>query len=275
MILEFRSEIFKGIRKHLGYESLEIANSLAEQLKDSYSQARVIHNETNNSMVLFTKDLKFVIKTITKEERMVFLDFLLDSYNKRILKCKQSKLIRILGVFKILPSEISFILMENSNASCGPCLIFDLKGSSIDRFVQTSGDIRSTVLKDMNLAQIGKKIKLTPFEAGRIMKNLKKDMRVLRNIGIMDYSLLLIVSKVASAKNRYTIGQNYSIAIIDIFQIYDTKKALERCFKSCFNRRNRDKISSVSPDEYYQRLLEFLNTLFTDQEDRELSSLLE
>jgi hypothetical protein len=275
IVLEFRSETFRAIRKNLGFESKEIVDSIAEQLKDSYVQARVIHNETNNSMVIFTKDMKFVIKTITREERLVFLDFLLDTYYKRIINCKESKLIRILGVFKILPSEISFILMENSNPYNDPCLIFDLKGSSIDRFVQTNGDIRSTVLKDMNLAKIGKKIKLPSFEVNRLMKTLKKDMKVLRNVGIMDYSLLLIVCKVKTGRNRYTIGPNYTLAIIDIFQIYDSKKALERCFKSCFKRSLRDKISSVSPDQYYVRLLEFLDTIFTQKEECELSSLLD
>lgn len=274
MLLEYRSSYFSFIRKYLGYNNSDFISSISEQLKQSYTQAKVIQNESNNSMIIFTSDKKFVIKTISKEEKNILFRFLLESYYKRILNCPNSKLIRILGIFKILPSKITFIVMENSNPFNKPFLIFDLKGSSIDRLVKTEKDYKSVVLKDENLVKMGKKVKLSSDEVSDLIWTIRDDMEILRDIGIMDYSLLLIAGKNSGVANRYSISKDYTIAIIDIFQVYDTRKVLERWFKTCFRRADRNKLSAVSPAEYYRRILEFLQGIFTERDEYDLSGML-
>ena len=274
ILLEYRSSYFSYIRKYLGYKNSDFISSISDQLKQSYTQAKVIQNESNNSMIIFTSDKKFVIKTISSEEKNIFFRFLLQSYYKRVLEYPNSKLIRILGIFKLLSSKITFIVMENSNPFDKPFLVFDLKGSSIDRLVKTEQDCESIVLKDENLVQMGKKVKLSSDEVSELMWTVRYDMGILRDIGIMDYSLLLIAGKNSGVASRYSISKDYTVAIIDIFQVYDTRKVLERWFKTCFRRADRNKLSAVSPAEYYRRILRFLQGIFTQGDEHDLSGML-
>ena len=164
--------------------------------------------------------------------------------------------------------------MENSNPFDKPFLVFDLKGSSIDRLVKTEQDCESIVLKDENLVQMGKKVKLSSDEVSELLWTVRYDMGILRDIGIMDYSLLLIAGKNSGVASRYSISKDYTVAIIDIFQVYDTRKVLERWFKTCFRRADRNKLSAVSPAEYYRRILRFLQGIFTQGDEHDLSGML-
>lgn len=273
-LLEYKCEYFYNIRKSSGYENEDFIKTLSEQFKSSYNQAKVIQNESSNSMIIFTSDSRFVIKTISKEEKRVFFRFLLESYYKRVLDCPNSRLIRILGIFKLLPSKITFMLMENSNPFKDPCLVFDLKGSSVDRLTKTKADLSSTVLKDENLLKLGRKIKLSSDDVSELLWTIKYDIEILRDIGIMDYSILLIAGKNRGISNRYSVGKDYSLAVIDLFQIYNSKKVLERFFKVCLRRADKDKLSSVSPGVYYNRILGFLEGMFTDSDEYDLSGML-
>lgn len=52
----------------------------------------------------------------------------------------------------------------------------------------------------------------------------------------------------------------YLIAIIDYLQLYNAKKYLETVFKSIFVApTNSGEISSVSPDKYYERFVNYIN----------------
>jgi len=54
----------------------------------------------------------------------------------------------------------------------------------------------------------------------------------------------------------------YLIAIIDYLQLYDMKKYLETVFKSIFVApTNPDEISSVSPDKYKQRFINYFASI--------------
>jgi hypothetical protein len=274
---EFRPNTFMRVRKSLGLSNQKIANSLYLQLELSFNSAKFLHNESNNSLVLFTSDNNFVIKTISNKERQVFFQFLLEPYCKRILNHPESKLVRILGVFQILTSNIHFILMENTSTSQDDKLVYDLKGSSVDRYVKATSEsvLENLVLKDENFRQEGQKIRMDYAQAQEIAEVLKADMKILRDIGIMDYSVLLTYTYNPSKLNRYFITPNYSVAIIDLFQLYNVKKALERWFKIWIRRVNRSKISVVSPNEYYNRLSNFIKDLFSNTEPVELSSIIE
>lgn len=276
--IEYRPKIFCKIRRHLGYTNDDIFkyilySSINSQLNLAFHNAKYIENQTNNSIIYFTSDQKYVIKTICKDESVIFLKHMLRSYAKRIFECPESKIVRILGVYKIISSKINFILMENAAPLSENSLIFDLKGSSIDRFVPIRHEIEtleSKVLKDENFKIIGKKVRMSMAKSKKILKILKDDMKTLRDLGIMDYSLLLIIHNVPN-NTRYSLCKKYSIAIIDLFQLYDKTKALERWYKTYIRRVDRSMISVVSPNEYYERLANFVDTIFTEDEELELN----
>ena len=163
--------------------------------------------------------------------------------------------------------------MENTTPNSENSLVFDLKGSSIDRFVplKSGPDFFETdILKDENFRLLGKKIKMSLKESAETLEILQEDMRVLRDIGVMDYSLLLVMSNDHLARSRYSIGKNYYLAIIDLFQVYDSTKAFERWFKIYIRRVDKNLISVISPFEYFQRLLEFVQSIFSEKDIFEL-----
>ena len=54
----------------------------------------------------------------------------------------------------------------------------------------------------------------------------------------------------------------YLIAIIDFLQFYNAHKYLETVFKSIFVApMNPEEISSISPDRYYQRFVNYISNI--------------
>lgn len=134
--------------------------------------------------------------------------------------------------------------------------VFDLKGSTVDR--KTSGHIKpSTTLKDNNFilcrdqkAKSGKEFISLEGSAGRLKAALRKDVKFLQTIGLMDYSLLLAVEKRDKDRDlcfslnldhqkggpTYNIVSNanvtYHISIIDYLQDWNLNKRSERFIKT-------------------------------------------
>lgn len=212
-------------------------------------------------MILITSDQKYVIKTISKQEKSVFLQIILEAYLNRVLNCKDSKLVRILGLFQVKPAQVYFIVMENTAVLDAECLRFDLKGSTVDRYVENKAE--KTVLKDLNFVESGVKVRLEPEEVENILKVLNDDFEVLRKVGIMDYSVYLVYYQnwFCQIYPHYVVG-NCSVGVIDFFQLYDYKKAVERCLKIYGRCVKREKLSSVSQNEYFARINEFLKEVF-------------
>lgn len=227
----------------------------------------------NSSSVLFsTADEKFVIKTISKAEKIVFHRELIRSYSKRIEENPNSKLVKILGMFKLMPLDQYFILMENIIPFSSQAYIFDLKGSSIGRYVSVSNPehlIQGKIFKDENFKNSNKKIILSEKNYYEIIKLLEDDMKILMELNIMDYSLLVCFYEpghsVEETNIRHVLeyGRNlYAIGLIDIFQKYNKSKISERVFKKLIFRNSHE--LSVQPSEsYYTRLTQFIREIFT------------
>jgi len=213
-------------------------------------------------MVFITSDQKYVIKVISKHEKSVFTQMLLGPYMNRILACTESKLVRILGLFQLKPSKIYFMIMENTAVLTEDCERYDLKGSTVDRQVNDI-ESRKSILKDLNFLNTGVKVKLPPDTYKSLISTLTEDFKVLKNVGIMDYSLYLVCHPHASNHiYPHYIVSNCSVSVIDLFQLYDSQKAVERCLKIYVRCVKKHSLSSVSSNEYFQRILDFLPSVF-------------
>ena len=213
-------------------------------------------------MILITADQKYVIKVITKHEKSVFVEILLEKYVNRLVFHPESKLVRILGLFQIKPSRTYFIIMENICILNDTCLRFDLKGSTVDRFVSESSS-NKIILKDVNFIKSKIRVHLSRTEYENIIKILKDDFKLLRSLNIMDYSLYLVYysDSINSIYPHYCLD-NISISVIDFFQLYDSQKALERWWKIHVRCLKRHNLSSVSSQEYFVRIVQFLSQVF-------------
>ena len=215
------------------------------------------------SFVFQTADQKFIIKTITKQERKLFLKKILLNYSQRIFSSETSKLARIFGAFELSGLKQNFIIMENILHQKESSFIFDLKGSKVDRKVKGIQDPKNpptgVVLKDVNFSLLNYNLKLTTEMNNEIAEVLIEDFEVLRKMGIMDYSVLLGICIECEKKvnlNRYSYinddGFIVSVGIIDFFQEYNLSKVGEKTVKSVFNKS--EDISSTNPDDYFTRI---------------------
>jgi Phosphatidylinositol-4-phosphate 5-Kinase len=187
-------------------------------------------------------------------------------YIDRIVSCPNSMLVRILGVYKIKPLNQNFIMMESLIEHKSKSIIFDLKGSRVSRLIEGVSDPLNpplgVVLKDENFRLYKRKLympKATKFE---LIKVLKADMLFLKDLEIIDYSLFVSISDIKSNNQRAIKGDEkyFTLGIIDIFEVYGLKKQTEQKLKKLLNKKKE--ISVAPPEEYYERLFEYLEDVF-------------
>ncbi|OMJ90301.1 hypothetical protein SteCoe_7320 [Stentor coeruleus] len=259
-LLEFNTSIFHCIKTSTGFTKDLLLESVL-----SYENLKAISSINNkggksNSFFFTSANQKIIIKTITAEEKNSLLKFL-PSYSKRVVEHPQSKLVRILGLFEVLPHKQDFIIMENSIPYKDSCHIFDLKGSTVNRHVggiDSENPPLGIVLKDLNFKRWNKKILLqNPSE---IIKHIADDMKLLKKHKLMDYSILLGMYQNSNIQTRYFVSDVHSISIIDFLQRYGTRKSLESFLKRYILRKTKG-ISVISPVRYYKRIIKYLKSI--------------
>ena len=94
----------------------------------------------SGSFFFFSKDNKFLIKTLKKQEKLLFFK-IIDEYIDHI-KNGESLLARIYGIFSIkteLFKSLDIMVMQNTSLILDKKtkkISFDLKGSLVDRYIK-------------------------------------------------------------------------------------------------------------------------------------------
>jgi hypothetical protein len=162
--------------------------------------------------------------------------------------------------------------MENILPYSSNAYIFDLKGSSISRYVEITDSldiVPGRVLKDENFQLFDTKIYMTKEKVDEIIETLEEDMKVLMCHNIMDYSLLIGYyekgHEISRINSRHLVKsyQNdiFAVGIIDIFQNYNKAKISERTLKTLLYR-DREKLSVQPPGNYYMRICKLAREIF-------------
>lgn len=251
-IIEYCPDMFAIIKNKIGLVDSVLSNSLILHGNFYHIQA----SETNrggksDSFFYLTADEKFVLKTITPEEKEFFVKKMLAKYSLRVCN-NESKIVRILGVFKVLPSNLYFVIMENIVPKRLSATIYDIKG-----YANSNRKGKNGVLKDMDFLEDFSQ--LGSCEKKEIIKNLQIDMNLLSDIGVMDYSILIgDYEENANVYNRYLVRVEPTplvIGIIDIFQNFNSRKKIENKMRKFFSR---NEFSCIDPQAYSNRMLNFL-----------------
>lgn len=271
VIVEYFPRKFEDIRQM--YTHVDIVDSLFSPF--NYQKLRNLAKEEggrSEAFIFSTYNQRLIIKTITKVERKQFILKMLPDYIERIKEFPESKLVRILGVFKVHPMKQNIVIMENLLINKNHCVIFDLKGSKVSRIVKGLEDSHNPplgrVLKDLNFLEYGKKIKLNEESKLNLIETLRMDFELLRKLDVIDYSLLVGIYKKNTEleidrRGSLLIGDDgtrFSLGIIDIFQEYNYLKVGEKTIKTIFNKK--EDISIASPKDYSIRISEFCCYLF-------------
>lgn len=227
----------------------------------------------------FTKDNNFILKSISKDELEVLKSMIKD-YTQRLFSTVPSYLAKIFGVFKISigsSSPVLLILMENLSKRFENPLIFDLKGSTHDRFssLQVHNNMKSMprdrIYKDVDFANTVKHLDLLENTGQSIMHSLTLDSELLENYEIMDFSMLLLIEEVQNKKESFAQSSRYfrfnefvsCIGIIDYLQCYTAKKRLENKLNAM--KPNETNIySCIPPASYRARFLKMAANIFSN-----------
>ncbi|KAK7058615.1 Mitochondrial distribution and morphology protein 12 [Paramarasmius palmivorus] len=165
------------------------------------------------------------------------------------------------GPGKAKTTQMNLLVMENLFYDRRFSKIYDLKGSTRNRHVQSTGK-ENEVLLDENLVETAH---LAPFylreHSKRILRGaLYNDSKFLADINVMDYSL---VCGVDSQNNELVVG------IVDYIRTYTWDKKLESWVKeSAFLGGGRGEPTIVSPKQYRHRFITAMERYFPLVPDR-------
>jgi hypothetical protein len=175
----------------------------------------------SGSFFFFSHDKKFIIKTMTPSDFKTY-NRLFDEYIQAVATRRHSLLARIYGIYKIEMEEVApvhLILMGNTKKSNDANIvnIFDLKGSFVNREVVGKGLKNTATLKDINLLNLAKSnsslLMFREEDRQELMENLERDIVMLRDKNIMDYSLLLAIEKNPEWRDPYALpGHSRTVA---------------------------------------------------------------
>lgn len=173
-IRSFAPTLFLKLRMAYGIEESDVIRSLSpinnrEQIfkSNQKSSQGLSSNDggSSGSFFFFSDDARFIVKTITSQERQTFLAVIKNLVSNAVdNKFKNSCLALIIGMFEIELqgfSKVSVMVMRNginqTNKANKIKMVFDLKGSRYRRQVFASNASKRTlknadsVMKDVDL----------------------------------------------------------------------------------------------------------------------------
>ncbi|VDC03113.1 unnamed protein product, partial [Peniophora sp. CBMAI 1063] len=166
----------------------------------------------SGSFFYFSRDYRFIIKTIHHTEH-TYLRRILPRYYEHVKNNPHTLVSRFYGLHRVkLPRgrKIHFVIMNNLfPAHKDIHETYDLKGSTVGRLYpedRARANPRA-VLKDLNWISRGKSIELGPEKRALLTEQLRRDAAFLREVGVMDYSLLIGIHKLERG-NRDNVRRN-------------------------------------------------------------------
>ncbi|EJD52194.1 hypothetical protein AURDEDRAFT_181710 [Auricularia subglabra TFB-10046 SS5] len=271
----FFAEQFDALRRTCGCDKT-IIESLARCVKWDATGGK------SGSAFLKTRDDRFIAKELSKSEMEAMATFApayFDYMSSAIAAGRPTLLAKIFGFYRIafrmlIPGtkasrptwktkRMNMLVMENLFYDRKFTKIYDLKGSSRNRLVQSTGR-ENEVLLDENLVQTAHLNPLFVREhSKRILRSaIWNDTKFLADLNVMDYSLVVGVD---SAKQELVVG------IVDFVRTYTWDKRLENLIKDTpilAGLGNKNEPTIVTPKSYKSRFRAAMERYFALVPDR-------
>ncbi|KAJ1033928.1 hypothetical protein NDA16_000136 [Ustilago loliicola] len=184
--------VFRELREHFHLDAADYLLSLTSK----YILSELGSPGKSGSFFYFSRDYRFIIKTIRHNEHKFLLRILKD-YHEHVKANPHTLLSRFYGLHRVkLPGgrKIHFVIMNNLFPPHRDIHeTYDLKGSSIGREYpeEKAAAKLGAVLKDLNWLKRGREIELGPEKRALFEAQLRSDVALLQRLNIMDYSLLI------------------------------------------------------------------------------------
>ncbi|KAI5998021.1 hypothetical protein EDD15DRAFT_2243092 [Pisolithus albus] len=225
----------------------------------------------SGSAFLKTRDDRFIAKELSRAELATMETFAPGLFR---LHGRPTLLAKVFGCYKLTFKKskernssskakvmhMNLLVMENLFYNRRFSKIYDLKGSTRNRHVQSTGR-ENEVLLDENLVETAHQ---SPFyvreHSKRILRGaLYNDSTFLADINVMDYSLVVGVD---NDTHELVVG------IVDYIRTYTWDKKLESWVKeSTFLGGGKGEPTIVTPKQYKQRFLSAMERILPDDRD--------
>ncbi|KAI9478690.1 MAG: hypothetical protein EXX96DRAFT_482765 [Benjaminiella poitrasii] len=184
--------VFRNLREKFGVDAADYLISLTSK----YILSELGSPGKSGSFFYYSKDYRFIIKTIHHTEHK-FMRKILKDYYLHICENPNTLLCRYYGLHRVkLPHgrKIHFVVMSNvfpPNKDIHET--YDLKGSTLGRLLPEEEIHKNpnAVMKDLNWEKKQRKLRLGPEKRKLFIQQLVYDVTLLSNLNIMDYSLLI------------------------------------------------------------------------------------
>ncbi|WFD33796.1 1-phosphatidylinositol-4-phosphate 5-kinase [Malassezia cuniculi] len=185
---DYAPAVFRELREFFRVDTADYLYSLTAK----YILSELGSPGKSGSFFYFSRDYRFIIKTIRHSEKN-FLMKILRSYYNHVCANPQTLLSQFYGLHRVkLPGgrKIHFVIMNNLFPPHRDIHeTYDLKGSTVQR--EQKKTTKGAVLKDINWLKKGRHIELGPEKRTLFERQLKADVDLLQSLRIMDYSLLI------------------------------------------------------------------------------------
>ena len=216
---DYCPEVFRELRQIFGVDPADYLISITGK----YILSELGSPGKSGSFFYYSRDYRFIIKTIHHSEKKQLLRMLKDYYNHvkenpNILISQFYGLHRVkMPMFSGGTRVVHFVVMNNLFPPHRDIhLKFDLKGSTWGRVTRISpeetklGELSKYTLKDINWLEMHEQLKFGPNKRNAFLQQLEKDVALLQKVNVMDYSLLLGIHDVKRG-NSDDIGQKLSV----------------------------------------------------------------
>jgi hypothetical protein len=296
-VRKYAPMVFHHLRRVDEYPISEVISSL-----DPIKNLKIINESfasggRSANPIIFTHDKKLLLKTISKEEKNSLLE-MLPEFHRRMRDCK-SFLCRIYGVYRIKvdnKENAHILLMRNMNdlPSDTRMLVFDLKGSTVDRNALDARDrdmisngkkndviekYSKKILKDNDFKLLDFSFHLNRKDAQLLQQNISLDAEFLKGCYLTDYSLLVSLHRCTkedyekSFKNYRIMKSScgrylYNFSIIDFLTEYDAKKKGEKIVKGIgsYFKSGDSNFSVQDPLKYSRRFIRYVITNIKEED---------
>lgn len=191
---DYSPTVFRELRLLFGLDPADYLVSLTSK----YILSELNSPGKSGSFFYFSRDYRFIIKTIHRSEH-VKLRHILKDYHTHIKNNPNTMISQFYGLHRVkMPlyygkgRKIYFIIMNNLFPPHRDIhKTFDLKGSTMGRYTNPKPNGEYCILKDINWIHEKQTIKFGPKLNKIFIDQLKRDVQLLIRLNMMDYSFLI------------------------------------------------------------------------------------
>lgn len=191
---DYSPEVFRHLRERFGIDGADYLLTIT-----NFHYLEFISNSKSGEFFFYTHDRQFMIKTMTKSE-CKFLRKILPHYYEYVMSNPDTLMTRFYGIHRVKPhrdKKKRFLVMGSVFYTTKFIhRVYDLKGSTHGRLASAEEKEQIVpVLKDLDFVQDVCKIRIGTENSHMFKEQLTKDVYFLRDLNIMDYSLLVGINE--------------------------------------------------------------------------------